>query len=56
MSKMAPPLLVWIARILAQHDVLQPAWTKVMLALKEHNRGDKCGHGPDDICHRIWEC
>lgn len=34
-SKIAPPLLVWIARILSKHDVLQPAWSKVMASLRD---------------------
>ena len=28
-SKIGPPLLVWIARVLGQHEELEPAWRTV---------------------------
>lgn len=34
-SRIAPPLLVWVARILAQHKVHEPAWKQVQQQVKE---------------------
>jgi hypothetical protein len=34
-SKIAPPLLVWICRILAQNQVLEPAWAQVTVACRD---------------------
>ena len=31
-SKIAPPLLVWIARVLSQNELLEPAWAQVTVA------------------------
>ena len=33
-SKIAPPLLVWMARILKQHEMLEPAWRQMTLELR----------------------
>ena len=33
-SKIAPPLLVWMARILKQHEMLEPAWRQMTLEVR----------------------
>lgn len=34
-SKIAPPLLVWIARVLSQNELLEPAWAQVTVACRD---------------------
>ena len=55
-SKIAPPLLVWLARILAQHEVLEPAWRQVTADVRAATKKrDEAKHQLDAVRKKAEE-